>query len=390
MRTLVVSDLHLGSSSRSDVLRARAVRAALVEALREADRLVLLGDVLELRHGPSANALRAAEPVLRDLGAAMAGGEIVLLAGNHDHALVEGWLARRAEQLPRTPLEPEQRFAAEDASPLAATLARWLAPAEVSVAYPAVALRHDVHATHGHYLDCHITVPTMERLAIATMGRLLDRPPDSLRHVDDYEAVSAPVFAWIDAVAASGRTGSAFDGTMTMRMWRALEKDRGAPRPAAAGNGVAAAARPLAQDAKRALRRELVRRGFPLAIAALNRARLGPLEADVSSVGLRRAGLNAMAEVAARLRIGDGYVIFGHTHRAGPLDGDDPREWCRDAVKLVNAGSWVFSPDFVTDGAGATNPYWPGSCVIVDDSGPPQVRRLLLDRSREQLSAARS
>lgn len=417
MRTLVVSDLHLGSSSRSDVLRVGGIRAALIDALRDVDRLVLLGDVLELRHGPSANAMRAAGPVLEELGAAMAGKEVVLLAGNHDHALVDRWLEHAAEQLPRVPLALEQRFAPEEASPLATKLARWLAPAELSVAYPAVALRDDVHAMHGHYLDCHLTIPTMERLAIATMGRILERPPEALHSVEDYEAVSAPVFAWIDAVAASGKTGSAFNGTTTMRMWRALDKDRADTARAAdeaARNGsqpsgsqpggsqpggsrdqastfarAAAAARPLARDAKSALRREAVRRGFPLAVAALNRARLGPVEADVSSAALRRAGLNAIAEVAERLGIDDGYLIFGHTHRAGPLPGDDLTEWCPRGVKLVNTGSWVFSPGFLTSTPGES-PYWPGSCVVVEDAGPPEVRRLLLDRSPEELRAARS
>ncbi len=63
------------------------------------------------------------------------------------------------------------------------------------------------------------------------------------------------------------------------------------------------------------------RAAFPLAVAALNRAGLGPLRADISLDELRRAGLQAMGEVAARLDLGDAYVVFGHTHRAGPLPG---------------------------------------------------------------------
>ena len=69
--------------------------------------------------------------------------------------------------------------------------------------------------------------------------------------------------------------------------------------------------------------------GFPLAVAALNRAGLGPLRTTVSSDELRRAGLRAIGEVAARLGLGDAYVIFGHTHRTGPLPSDDVREWNR-------------------------------------------------------------
>ena len=41
-----------------------------------------------------------------------------------------------------------------------AQLADWAAPARVRVAYPGLWVRPDVYATHGHYLDCHLTMPT--------------------------------------------------------------------------------------------------------------------------------------------------------------------------------------------------------------------------------------
>jgi hypothetical protein len=50
--TLVVSDLHLGAQTRTDVARRPELRAPLLEALDGVDHLVLLGDVLELRDGP--------------------------------------------------------------------------------------------------------------------------------------------------------------------------------------------------------------------------------------------------------------------------------------------------------------------------------------------------
>jgi len=69
----------------------------LIEALRDGiERLVLLGDALELRHGPLREALAAARPFFAEAGAALgAEGEIVLVPGNHDHALVAPWLERR-------------------------------------------------------------------------------------------------------------------------------------------------------------------------------------------------------------------------------------------------------------------------------------------------------
>ncbi len=51
VRSLVVSDLHLGSITGRDVLRAPAALERLLEALDGVDRLVLLGDVVELLEG---------------------------------------------------------------------------------------------------------------------------------------------------------------------------------------------------------------------------------------------------------------------------------------------------------------------------------------------------
>jgi hypothetical protein len=119
----------------------------------------------------------------------------------------------------------------------------------------------------------------------------------------------------------------------------------------------------------------------------LNRAGIGPLRADISLIELRRAGLAAMGEVAARLGLGDAHVVFGHTHRAGPLPGDQSLEWRgRAGTRLVNAGSWTYARVFLTAVPGES-PYWPGSCVLVDDAGPPRIRRLLQDRTLAQIAS---
>ena len=57
MRTAVVSDLHLGGLADADVARDGKPLEALAEAVADADRLVLLGDVVELRERPLAQAL---------------------------------------------------------------------------------------------------------------------------------------------------------------------------------------------------------------------------------------------------------------------------------------------------------------------------------------------
>jgi Calcineurin-like phosphoesterase len=369
-RTLVVSDLHLGAGSGADVLRRSGPRSALIDALQDIDRLILLGDVLELRHGPRRDALAAARPFFEELGRTFAGREIVVVPGNHDHALLESWARRRDEAPELQPLGLEQRFSAEEASSMLAALASWAEPASLSAAYPGLWLRPDVYATHGHYLDCHLSIPTMERLGIGMTARVQSRPTDAFATVADYEAVTAPVFAWIDAVARQAPTGSTLNGQSTVRAWRALAgKGRN-------GNGFDLRARALAG-------------AFPFAVAALNRAGIGSFQADISTAELRRAGLRAMGEAAARLGLGDAHVIFGHTHRAGPLPGDVEAEWRGPAgARLLNAGCWTYDSYFVTDTPGES-PYWPGGSALVEDEGPPQLRRLLDDRSNAELAAVR-
>ncbi|HMG98978.1 MAG TPA: metallophosphoesterase, partial [Gaiellales bacterium] len=209
MRTLIISDLHLGSVSRSDLLRRHELREPLLDAVQGFDRVVLLGDVLELRHGPMREAMAASRPFFEELGRAIGQGELVIAAGNHDHALVEPWLAARGarEEPPR--LELEQLFEPSEASDAMAQIAEWCAPARTRVAYPGLWVRPDVYAMHGHYLDCHLTVPTLERLSVAAMSRLLGRPASTFYSPADYEAMGAPVFAWRDAVARDAHTGSA-------------------------------------------------------------------------------------------------------------------------------------------------------------------------------------
>jgi hypothetical protein len=370
MRTLIVSDLHLGSLSGSDLLRRAPLRAPLLEAVAEVDRVVLLGDVLELRHGPMRDAMAAGRPFFEELGRALGEGELVLVAGNHDHALVEPWLARRGQEEEPPALGLEQLLEPALVSPAFERIAGWASPASVRVAYPGLWVRRDVYATHGHYLDSHLTVPTLERLSVGAMARLLGRAPDRFDCVGDYEAMGAPVFAWRDAVARDARTGATLNGMATITAWHALR-----------GGGRHGRARPAAW-----LRSNAIKAAFPLAVAGLNRAGLGPLRADVSNGGLRRAGLSAMGEVAAHLGLGDSHVVFGHTHRSGPLPGDDPAEWRGSGgARLVNAGSWTYAAIFLT-GTPGESPYWPGTGVIVDDDGPPVLTRLLTGHAHEQLA----
>ena len=131
MRTLILSDLHLGGVRRTDLLRRPEVRAPLLRAVEGVDRVVLLGDVLELRHGPPREALAVARPFFEDLGRALAGRELVVVAGNHDHATIEPWLVRRSEEEGPS-RSPSSSFSSpEETSPMLVRLAEWAAPARV-------------------------------------------------------------------------------------------------------------------------------------------------------------------------------------------------------------------------------------------------------------------
>lgn len=329
---------------------------------------MLLGDAIELRQGPLRDAFAHARPFFEQLGAALGdGGEVVLVPGNHDHALVSPWLERRRRDAPPPPLglEAEAGWAPEDA---VAQLAAWLSPARLRLVYPGIWLRDDVYATHGHYLDRHTTVPTFERLSAGAMGRIVGRPELSGAGPDDYEAALAPIYAWSYALAQhTDRDGRASSGTqgVSVKAWQTL-----------------------AGDGHRPLRRRALSALFPLGVAAINRAGLGPVRADISGPALGAAGTRAMASATDALSVEAAHVLFGHTHRAGPLPSDDPAVWTTAAgVRLHNTGTWVFEHHFLSR-VPYESPYWPGRAIRVehDSDRPPELLSLLGDRTWEQLS----
>ena len=112
-------------------------------------------------------------------------------------------------------------------------------------------------------------------------------------------------------------------------------------------------------------------------MAGLNRAGLGPLHADISAPELRRAGLPRSGPRCDRLDVHARHVIFGHTHRAGPLPDDDRLEWrAPTGAELINSGCWVYEPAHVGS-APSTSPYRPGFAVAVGDEGAPRLSNLL-------------
>ncbi len=325
MRTLVVSDLHLGSRLGHDVLRQPEALERLLAALEGIDRLVLLGDVVELMEGRPREALTVAEPVLRALGARLGRDRrVMLVPGNHDAPLVRAWVRGQGRALgPSSPVPP-------DASPALARLVEWLEPARVQVRYPGAWLSERVWATHGHYLDRHL-------LPESAYG-ILDRAPSERARPIDYELARRPSMARV-----SGKL----------------------PRP------LAALVDDIAELARAATMPRLIRRH-------VLRVRFAPLTAALLSVQMRRASIPALLRVVERLGIDAEWVIFGHVHRLGPLPEDPPEPWrgSTGRPRIVNTGSWVHEP-LLVHRAKTSRPYWPGGAVLLEDGRDPQAIGLL-------------
>ncbi len=316
---------------------------------------MLLGDTVELRHGPAREALEEAAPVLGALGSGVE--EVVIVPGNHDHGLLRPWLARRSlDSAAPLGLESEITFGEDE---LLGQLAAALSPASVRATYPGLWARPDVYAIHGHYGDRHITVPIMERLGAGVMTKVVREPAGGPRAAEDYEATLGPMYAWIDAVAQTFGSDRSFGmGGFQVHAWRALTASSGGGRPAR-------------------VRRAGLRLGFPAVVAALNRAGFGPLGTALSGPELRRAALRGFGEVLARLSVAAEHVVFGHTHRAGPLPADDATEWVAPTgSEMVNSGSWVNERGVLGPNP-SESPYRPGFGVEIGEYGPPVLRNLL-------------
>ena len=202
LRTLVVSDLHLGARGRPDVLRRAHERArAARRSCAGVDRLVLLGDTLELRQGRCATRWRGRAGA-RELGAALgsARGRARARQPRPRAACAAGSSGRRSDP----PLGLES---AVDWRAGAARRARRaaLAPAPGPGRLPGRLAARGRYATHGHYGDRHTTVPMLERLGAGLTVRAdAASRRAARRRAEDYEAALAPMYAWIDAVAQGG------------------------------------------------------------------------------------------------------------------------------------------------------------------------------------------
>ena len=298
----------------------------LLTAVGDVDRLVLLGDVVELLERRPQQAMEAAATTLRALGARLGPErEVVLVPGNHDVALIAPWVRARGAELDVDTSLPV------DATPALAAVTRWLAPATVRVHYPGVWLSERVWATHGHYI-----------------GRRVRAEGPRITPLD-YERASA---GWTLPRIEAG-------------IMRKL------PGPAAT----------LTEDMAE-LARALT---MPLPRRLLHR-RMSPITSALLAVQVRRASIPTLAAVAARLGVDADWILFGHVHRLGPLAGDRPFEWQGpgEGPHIANTGSWVYEPLLVHHAA-APHPYWPGGSVLLETGHSPVARGLLDDLGADAL-----
>jgi UDP-2,3-diacylglucosamine pyrophosphatase LpxH len=339
VRTLVISDLHLGSRSRHDVLRLTGARERLLEAIDGVDRLVLLGDILELATRHPRRAAGLAEPVIRMIGRRLGPDrEVVVVPGNHDAPLARAWALTEGPRLhASTRVDPR-------ASPALEVLLSWLAPARTRVSYPGVWLGERIWATHGHYLDKHL-IP--ESAFGIRRGRLRGVSPATALPIE-YEHRHRPVRRSRESLVA-----------------RILARPVGT----------------LLEEATHLLRLMTM----PHVPRLMMNSGLAPVTATLIDAQMRHQSMPAMAYVARRLGIDADWVVFGHVHRRGPIDGE---EWpARQGMQFLNTGSWVYEP-LLVDRATAPHPYWPGGAVLLEEGRAPRSLGLLDDLAAEQLAPA--
>lgn len=361
MSTALISDLHLGSVGGEDILRDPAARTALWERLQGCARVILLGDTVELRDLPLDRALEAARPFFEELGEAVGGAEVVLVPGNHDHrfaeALLDGVRLGHGGGLGLEQL-------ADPADEGLRRIDRWVGASPLRVAYPGIWLREDVYAMHGHYLDCHLTLPRAESIGANLLMRLSERPPDPARPAD-YERALRPMYGLIYGLAQSENGVAGGASRISEGAWEYMRSSGG-------GGGSA-------------LTRRIARGAVPGVVWALNRALGSSFDPDLSPGAITRSAVAAAAETARRLEIDAEHVICGHTHRAGPRPDDDP--WLlAGGGRLHNTGNWVFTRALHRPAKGP-GPYWPGTLTWLDDEGPPRQERLLEHWSHADLAA---
>ncbi len=387
MATAILSDLHLGAAHGDDLLRYPFFCELLREQLDGIDHIVLLGDILDLRFQQLSTALQAATPFLEMLGQVLREVKhprVTYIPGNHDHHYAARLIELEQEQAIESG-EPYE-FRHVIAPPnffLCRQLARLIGgEVQVRISYFYDLLDSSagkIFITHGHYLDLHIdAVParllTLLQASIAAAGQSVDALSPEL-----YEDILRPQYEllhWIGQSPGGGQIQS-----------RIYERLRGGAPPSTR----------LSQIRQAALRRAASvggKVGIAVAESIANRLIKGGFSLtsparEAQAEETIRAFSASLEALEAYLPTGAQYVIFGHTHRPGPLEKIDlPEHWTvkmhgQDTL-VMNSGSWLY------DSGKARRPdyrpmRWPGTFILIPDRGQPRLVEVLSHLSLEQL-----
>ena len=352
MRTAIVSDLHLGSAFGEDVAARRggpARRCSRRSGRRPAR--------------PAGRRVRAARKAAG--GGARGRPALPRRRRGGDGGPPRGAGARQPRSPPRRAAaggpgarRPAARARAPRApqADSARTIAAWLGEAALDIAYPGVWLRDDVYATHGHYMDCHMSLPRLECIAAAVVMRAFG--PSRTRRRRS---------------TTSGSCGRSM-GSPTRSPSRSWRSGRAAPPSAPGERSRAATAAAAGPGAPCAAPRSGPRSRRPSGESTASCTRI-----STRSSRRRRSppAASTPPELSERLGVGAGHVITGHTHRGGP--GEEDGDWpLRSGGSLHNTGSWIFASAFHHPGT-PPGPYWPGTVTWIEDEGPPRRVPLLAE-----------
>jgi UDP-2,3-diacylglucosamine pyrophosphatase LpxH len=389
LATAILSDLHLGAAHGDDLLRYPFFCDLLREQLDGVDHIVLLGDILDLRFQQLEDALLISTPFLSMLGDALRGARhprVTYIPGNHDHhyavRLIESEQERAIEA--GEPFTLRQVVAPPDFF-LSRQLARIIGgPVDVRFAYFYDTLESSegpIFLIHGHYLDLHLGAAparllSLVQASIAAAGQTVDGFSPDL-----YEAILRPQYEllhWIGQSPGGGQMQS-----------RIYERLRGGAPPStrlrqirrAALRGAASVGGRVGVALAETLANRIVKGGLSLT----SPAREAQAEATIHAFNL------SLEELAPYLPDGMRYVIFGHTHRPGPLEEGDSLDRWRvkmrgQEVAAMNCGSWLYD-----DGKARRPDYrpqrWPGTFILIPDQGPPRLVETLADLAQDELEA---